>query len=98
MNKTVEQASLLVADLLPGLQAVEKIDRVICPPTTSLMVISQMTAGTQIGLGAQNMHWEESGAYTGEISPLMVREFCKYVILGHSERRKHFAETDEKQS
>ncbi len=91
MNKTVEQASLLVADLLPGLQ---KIERVLCPPFPSLMVISQMTAGTTIGLGAQNMHWEESGAFTGEVAPAMVKEFCNYVIIGHSERRQFFAETD----
>ncbi len=94
MNKTVEQASLLVADLLPGLQAIQKIERVLCPPFPSLMVISQMTAGTTIGLGAQNMHWEESGAFTGEVAPAMVKEFCNYVIIGHSERRQFFAETD----
>jgi len=94
MNKTVEQASLLVADLLPGLQAIQKIERVLCPPFPSLMVISQMTAGTAIGLGAQNMHWEESGAFTGEVAPAMVKEFCDFVILGHSERRQFFAETD----
>lgn len=94
MNKTVEQASLLVADLLPGLQAVEKIDRVLCPPFPSLMVISQMIAGTAVGLGAQNMHWEESGAYTGEVAPAMLKEFCDYVIIGHSERRGYFGETD----
>ncbi|HAF61405.1 MAG TPA: triose-phosphate isomerase [Anaerolineaceae bacterium] len=95
MNKTVEQASLLVADLLPGLQTIEKIDRVLCPPFPSLMVISQMIAGTAIGLGAQNMHWEDSGAYTGETAPAMVKEFCEYVIIGHSERRGYFGETDE---
>lgn len=94
MNKTVEQASLLVADVLPGLQTIRAIDRVLCPPFTSLMVISQMTAGTEIGLGAQNMHWEESGAFTGEVAPAMVKEFCDYVIIGHSERRQFFAETD----
>ncbi|MHB8808223.1 MAG: triose-phosphate isomerase [Anaerolineaceae bacterium] len=94
MNKTVEQASLLVADLLPGLQAMQKIERVLCPPFPALMVISQMTAGTAIGLGAQNMHWEESGAFTGEVAPAMVKEFCNYVIIGHSERRQFFAETD----
>lgn len=95
MNKTVEQASLLVADLLPGLQAIQKIERVLCPPFPSLMVISQMIAGTDIGLGAQNMHWEESGAFTGEVAPAMVKEFCDYVIVGHSERRQFFAETDQ---
>ena len=95
MNKTVEQATLLVADLLPGLEAVRTVDRVLCPPFTSLMVLSGMLAGTEVGLGAQNFHWEESGAYTGEVSPLMVKEFCKYVIIGHSERRGYFGETDQ---
>jgi triosephosphate isomerase len=95
MNKTVEQATLLVADMLPGLEAVRTVDRVLCPPLTSLMVVSGMLAGTEVGLGAQNLHWEESGAYTGEVSPLMVKEFCKYVIIGHSERRGYFGETDE---
>ena len=95
MNKTVEQATLLVADLLPGLESVRTVDRVLCPPFTSLMVLSGMLAGTEVGLGAQNLHWEESGAYTGEVSPLMVKEFCKYVIIGHSERRGYFGETDQ---
>ncbi len=95
MNKTVEQASLLVADLLPGLQTIQKVECVLCPPFPSLMVISQMITGTNIGLGAQNMHWEDSGAFTGEVSPLMVKEFCNYIIIGHSERRKNFAENDE---
>jgi triosephosphate isomerase len=95
MNKTVEKATLLVADLLPGLEAVKTVDRVLCPPFTSLMVASGMLAGTDIGLGAQNMHWKESGAYTGDVSPQMVKEFCEYVIIGHSERRAYFNETDE---
>jgi len=95
MNKTVEQATLLVADMLPGLEVVRTVDRVLCPPYTSLMVVSGMLAGTEVGLGAQNLHWEESGAYTGEVSPLMVKEFCKYVIVGHSERRGYFGETDQ---
>ena len=95
MNKTVEQATLLVADMLPGLEAVRTVDRVICPPFTSLSMVSGMLAGTEVGLGAQNLHWEESGAFTGEVSPAMVKEFCKFVILGHSERRALFGETDE---
>lgn len=95
MNKTVQQATLLVADMLPGLEAVKTVDRVICPPYTSLMVVSGMLAGTEIGLGSQNMHWEDSGAYTGDISPLMVKEFCGYAIIGHSERRAYFNETNE---
>lgn len=95
MNKSVEQATLLIADMLPGLEAVKTVDRVVCPPFTSLMVVSGMLAGTEIGLGAQNLHWEESGAFTGEVSPQMVKEFCKFVIIGHSERRAYFGETDE---
>jgi triosephosphate isomerase len=61
----------------------------------SLLAVSALLEGTDIGLGIQNMHWEEKGAFTGEISPLMVRELCKYVIIGHSERRAYFGETDE---
>lgn len=95
MNKTVEQASVLVQELLPGLQAVPEVERVICPPCTSLMILSAQLTGTGVGLGAQNLHWEAAGAYTGEISPQMVREFCEYVIIGHSERRAYFKETDE---
>lgn len=95
MNKTIEQSRALIAELLPGLQAISKVEQVICPPFTALMPISAMLAGTSIGLGAQNLHWEASGAYTGEISPAMVKEFCQYVIIGHSERRSYFGETDE---
>lgn len=95
MNKTVEQARLLVAEMLPGLQEVKSVERVLCPPFMSLMPVSAMLVGTEVGLGAQNVHWEKSGAYTGEVSPEMVREFCGYVIIGHSERRTYFGETDE---
>ena len=95
MNKTVEQATLLVASLLPGLQAVRTVDRVICPPFTSLMTLSGMLAGTEISLGAQNLYWEATGAFTGEVSPQMIKEFCQYVIVGHSERRAYFGETDQ---
>ena len=95
MNKTVDKATLLIADMLPGLEAVKTVDRVVCPPFTALMVVSGMLAGTEVGLGAQNMHWQESGAYTGDVSPQMVKEFCEYVIIGHSERRAYFNETDE---
>jgi triosephosphate isomerase (TIM) len=95
MNKTAEQARSLVSELLPGLEAVHGVDRVVCPPFTSLMAVAGVLKGTEIGLGAQNMHWEASGAFTGEVSPAMVKEFCQYVILGHSERRTYFGETDE---
>ena len=95
MNKTVNEATLLVADMLPGLEAVKMVKSVICPPYSSLMTLSAMLSGTEVGLGAQNLHWESSGAYTGELSPAMVKEFCQYVIIGHSERRQYFGETNE---
>jgi triosephosphate isomerase len=95
MNKTVAEARQLVSEMVPALNEIDSVERVICPPFTALMPISSMLVGTEIGLGAQNMHWEASGAYTGEESPSMVREFCHYVILGHSERRAYFGETDE---
>ena len=95
MNKTTAEARALLGEMLPGLQAVSTVERVVCPPFTALMAVSAMLAGSEIGVGAQNLHWEASGAYTGEISPAMVKEFCRYVIIGHSERRAYFGETDE---
>jgi triosephosphate isomerase len=71
------------------------VEKVLCPPFPALLAVSAMLQGTDIGLGAQNLHWQEKGAYTGEVSPGMVAEFCKYVIIGHSERRAYFGETDE---
>ena len=94
MNKTTQEALALVKEMLPGLEAVDNVERVLCPPATSLFPVSTLLAESGIGLGAQNMHWKDSGAYTGELSPAMVKEFCEYVILGHSERREYFAETD----
>jgi len=94
MNKTVEQARLLVTELLPELQQVPAVERVLCPPFMALGAVSEMLKGTGIGLGAQNLYWEASGAFTGEVAPAMVKEFCQYVIIGHSERRTYFGETD----
>ena len=95
MHKTVEEARLLVAEMLDGLQAISGVEKVLCPPFPALLPLAAMLTGTDIGLGAQNMHWEEEGAFTGEVSPRMVAEFARYVILGHSERRAYFGETDE---
>lgn len=95
MYKTVSEARHLVSELVPGLQVLEGVERVLCPPFPSLLAVASLLEGTDIRLGAQNMHWEASGAYTGEVSPLMLAEFCQYVILGHSERRTYFNETDE---
>lgn len=94
MNKTVEQARQLVAEMLSDLQAVPSVERVLCPPFMALMPVSAMLTGTGIGMGAQNLHWEASGAFTAEVAPAMVKEFCQYVIIGHSERRTYFGETD----
>jgi len=96
MNMTIAQATDFVRGIRRGLNNVKGVDCVLCPPFTALAVVKDLLAATEIGLGAQNMHWEEKGAYTGEIAPAMVRELCQYVILGHSERRAYFDETDEK--
>lgn len=96
MFKTVAEARHLVSELVPGLQAVTGVEKVLCPPFTDLLAVAALLEGSDIGLGAQNMYWEESGAYTGEVSPAMVAEFCHFVILGHSERRAYFNETDDR--
>ena len=94
MYKNVAESRHLVSELVPGLQSITGVDKVICPPFTSLLAVRALLEGTDIGLGAQNLHWEVSGAYTGEISPAMVAELCRYTIIGHSERRAYFGETD----
>jgi triosephosphate isomerase len=95
MNKTIAEARELVTKMSGQMRAITDVEKVFCPPFTSLMAVSEMLAGTGIGTGAQNMYWEEKGAFTGEISPSMVKELCEYVILGHSERRAYFGETNE---
>lgn len=95
MNKTVEQARSLVFSMSRKLREIKGVDKVLCPPFPALLPVSALLEGTDIGLGAQNMHWADKGAYTGEIAPAMIAEFCGYVILGHSERRAYFGETDE---
>ena len=94
MYKTTAEARVLLSELLPGLNAIQGVEIVLCPPFTSILPVASLLEGTAIAVGAQNMHWESSGAYTGEVAPPMLAEFCKYVILGHSERRLYFAETD----
>ncbi|MCZ7550504.1 MAG: triose-phosphate isomerase [Anaerolineales bacterium] len=95
MNKTVAEARDLVFKMAVELREIGGVEKVLCPPFPSLVAVSALLAGTDIGLGAQNMHWEAKGAFTGEVAPNMVKEFCNYVIIGHSERRAYFGETDE---
>jgi triosephosphate isomerase len=95
MFNTVAEARHLVSELVPGLEPVVGVEKIICPPFTALLAVRALLEGTSIGLGAQNMHWEASGAFTGEVAPPMVAELCQYVIIGHSERRALFGETDE---
>jgi triosephosphate isomerase len=71
------------------------VEKVLCPPYLAIPALAEMLRGSEIGLGAQNLHWEEKGAFTGELAPTMLKEFCQYVIIGHSERRTYFGETDE---
>lgn len=94
MHKTISEARDLVADLVYGLRAIEGVQKVLCPPFTALMAVSALIEGTDIKLCAQNLYWEKAGAYTGEISPLMISELCSHVIIGHSERREFFGEGD----
>jgi len=95
MNKTVADAIDLATAIKRDLAGCKDVDIVLCPPFTALKAVSDVITGTHIDLGAQNMHWEKSGAFTGEISAEMLREvYCHYVILGHSERRSYFGETD----
>lgn len=95
MNRTPGEAAQLVSELIP-LVGLAKCDVVVCPPFTDLAVVAPLLVGTNIALGAQNVHFAASGAYTGEISADMLKSFgVSYVIIGHSERRQYFGETDE---
>jgi triosephosphate isomerase len=95
MNLTIAEATDFVRTIRRGLNDVKGVDRVLCPPFTALAAVKELVSATEIEVGAQNMYWEEKGAYTGEIAPAMLKELCQYVILGHSERRAYFGETDE---
>ena len=95
MNTTVAEAENLVRSILNRLDKIEGVGKVLCPPFVSLFTVRELLKGSSIKLGAQNMYFETKGAYTGEISPLMLTELCEFVILGHSERRGYFGETDE---
>ncbi|MDA1044105.1 MAG: triose-phosphate isomerase [Verrucomicrobia bacterium] len=96
MNKTVADAVDLAESICRELAKFRDVDVILCPTFTALKAVGEAIDNSSIKLGAQNMHWEASGAYTGEISAGMLRDlYCHYVILGHSERRNYFQETDE---
>ncbi|MFC0187489.1 triose-phosphate isomerase [Fictibacillus aquaticus] len=96
MNKTLSEARSFVEEVKGLVPSAEAVDSVICAPALFLDCLADEAEGTPLAVGAQNMHFEESGAFTGEISPVMLKDLnVQYVILGHSERRELFAETDE---
>jgi len=95
MNTTIDEAVVLVSEMRPKLDEIDNVDKIICPPFISLAAVKELIQGSSIKLGAQNLYFEERGAYTGEISPLMLVDLCQFVIIGHSERRLYFDETGE---
>ncbi|MCK4353471.1 triose-phosphate isomerase [candidate division WOR-3 bacterium] len=96
MNKTIEEAKELAEEIKTELNEIDKVDIALFPPFTALYPVYEVIKDSNIALGAQNMWYESKGAYTGETSPAFIVDIgCKYIIIGHSERRKYFNETDE---
>ena len=96
MNGTRAEARELIGQLKQKVAAIRKTTIMVAPTTTSLEVAAELLRNTNIELGAQNVFWEDKGAFTGEVSPLMLKEAgCRYVIIGHSERRQYFKESDQ---
>ncbi|MCX7726591.1 MAG: triose-phosphate isomerase, partial [Chitinispirillaceae bacterium] len=96
MNTTVDEACKLAKEILSLLGNVKNVDIAICPPYTNLSEVGKIIKGSNIKLGAQDVHWEVSGAYTGKVSCAMLKSVgVEYVIIGHSEQRQYFGETDE---
>jgi triosephosphate isomerase len=95
MNKTPAEALDFVRAVRSRVTQYPQVETVVCPPFVCLPAVADALRGVKIGVGAQNVHWAESGAYTGEVSAAMLAGLAGYVIIGHSERRQYFAETDE---
>jgi len=96
MNKTISESIELVNILKRELIDIQEVEIIVCPVYTALSDVSDLLVDSNISLGAQNVYWEPSGAFTGEVSPAMLKDTgCKYVIIGHSERRKYFNESDQ---
>ncbi len=95
LNKTIAEAKDLVNAMLPELEKITNVDKAVCPSYLAVPAVAEVCKGTSLKVGAQNVYWEDSGAFTGEVAPKMVAEVCDYVIVGHSERRAMFGETDE---
>ena len=95
MNTNMAEATELVTAMKKKLNRITGVEKVLCPPFVSLTSVKELVKGTSIKVGAQNMYFELTGAYTGEISPVMLAGLCEFVILGHSERRAHFGDSDQ---
>lgn len=95
MNTTLAEAVLLVDAMRPRLEGIQGVEKVVCPPFISLAALRDRLKGSDVLVGAQDMYFQEKGAYTGEVSPLMLQGLVDYVILGHSERRQYFGDTDD---
>jgi triosephosphate isomerase len=96
MNNTIEQSVSLVTSLQKDMRDIHKVDIMVAPPFTAIKSVYDALSSSSIQVGAQDVFWEESGAYTGEVSPMMLKDAgCKWVIIGHSERRQGFGESDE---
>ena len=96
MNTTLETARALAEGIKGhGLDSITTVEKILCPPFVYLAAIADITKGTSLKVGAQDVFWEEKGAFTGQVAVGMLKDFCEYVIIGHSERRQFFGETDE---
>ncbi len=96
MNTTLESAKSLAEGIkAQGLDSITSVEKILCPPYVYLPAVCDITIGTSLKVGAQDVFWEEKGAFTGQVAVGMLKDFCEYVIIGHSERRQYFGETDE---